>query len=106
MNILFLTENYPPETNAAATRVYERACYWARWGHRVTVMTSAPNFPEGKLFAGYCNSWRQVEDRDGVRIVRVKTFIAANRGVALRTLDFLSFMVSSFDSGFTIRCAA
>ena len=99
MNILFLTENYPPETNAAATRVYERACYWARWGHRVTVLTSAPNFPEGKLFAGYRNRWRQVEDRDGIRIVRVKTFIAANRGVALRTLDFLSFMVSSFVAG-------
>ena len=28
MRILFLTENFPPETNAAATRVYERACYW------------------------------------------------------------------------------
>ncbi len=99
MNILFLTENFPPETNAAATRVYERACYWVRWGHRVTVITSAPNFPEGKLFAGYRNRWRQVEVWDGIRVVRVKTFIAANRGVALRTLDFLSFMASSFVAG-------
>ena len=23
-----LTENFPPETNPAATRVYERACHW------------------------------------------------------------------------------
>ena len=37
MRILFLTENFPPETNAAATRVFERACYWAKWGHEVTV---------------------------------------------------------------------
>lgn len=99
MKILFLTENFPPETNAAATRVYERACYWAKWGHQVTVITSAPNFPEGRLFAGYRNRWHQVEAMDGLRIVRVKTFIAANRGVALRTLDFLSFMASGVVAG-------
>ena len=38
MDILFFSENFPPETNAAATRVYERAVYWARWGHNVTVI--------------------------------------------------------------------
>ena len=41
MRILSLTENFPPETNAAATRVYERACYWADWGHEVTVITTS-----------------------------------------------------------------
>ena len=91
MNILFLTENFPPETNAAATRVFERACYWARWGHRVTVVTCAPNFPDGKVFAGYANRWRQEETMDGSRVVRVKTFVARNKGVIWRTLDFLSF---------------
>ncbi len=96
MKILFITENFPPETNAAATRVYERAAYWVRWGHDVTVITSAPNFPLGRLFPGYANRWRQTEDRDGIRVVRVKTFIAPNRGVVRRTLDFMSFMVSGF----------
>ena len=99
MNILFLTENFPPETNAAATRVYERACYWIKSGHRVTVITSAPNFPEGRIFPGYRNRWRQTEDMDGIRVVRVKTYIAPNRGVIRRTLDFLSFMVTAFWAG-------
>jgi glycosyltransferase involved in cell wall biosynthesis len=94
MKILFLTENFPPESNAAATRVYERACYWADWGHQVTVITSAPNFPEGKLFPGFENKWKQTETMSGIRVVRVKTYIAANRGVAHRTLDFLSFMAT------------
>ena len=92
MNILFLSENFPPETNAAATRVFERASYWIRWGHQVTVITCAPNFPRGKLFAGYENRWRQVEDMAGMRVVRVKTFITRNEGVVLRTVDFLSFL--------------
>lgn len=99
MRILFLTENYPPETNAAATRVYERAVYWARWGHEVTVITSAPNFPQGKLFPGYANRWRQRERADGIEVLRVKTFIARNEGVVLRTLDFLSFMANGYLAG-------
>jgi glycosyltransferase involved in cell wall biosynthesis len=99
MHILFLTENFPPERNAPASRVYERACYWVRWGHKVTVITSVPNFPEGKVHPGYRNRWYQVEERDGIRVVRVKTLIAANEGVVLRTIDFLSFMFTAFFGG-------
>ncbi|MBV9521891.1 MAG: glycosyltransferase family 4 protein, partial [Alphaproteobacteria bacterium] len=99
MHILFLTENFPPETNAAATRVHERAVYWVRWGHRVTVITSAPNFPQGRLFPGYKNHWHRRARIDGIDVVRVKTFIARNEGVGLRALDFLSFMASGYLAG-------
>ncbi len=96
MKILFLTENYPPETNAAANRVHERAKFWADWGHDVTVITCAPNFPKGRLHEGYANKWYQTGVMDGIRVVRVKTFISANEGVVLRMLDFLSFMITGF----------
>jgi putative colanic acid biosynthesis glycosyltransferase WcaI len=99
VHILFLTDNFPPERNAPASRVYEHACYWARWGHRVTVLTCAPNFPEGKVYAGYYNRWYQVEEVDSIHVVRVKTFIAKNEGVLLRILDYLSFMAIGFLAG-------
>jgi len=99
MHILFLTDNFPPERNAPAIRVYESASYWVRWGHQVTVLTCAPNFPEGRVYEGYRNCWYQVEIMDGIRVVRVKTFITQNEGVLLRTLDYLSFMVASFFTG-------
>ncbi len=99
MRILFLADNFPPERNAQASRVYERACYWVRWGHEVTVVTCAPNFPEGKLFAGYENKWWATEEMNGIRVVRVKTFIAANAGALYRTVDFLSYMVTGFWAG-------
>ena len=105
MNILFLTENFPPETNAAASRVYERACYWVRWGHTVTVVTCAPNFPRGVLFDGYRNRWHQTEVMDGIRVVRVKTFIAANRGVVLRSLARISHQVTAADTNMTTFAA-
>lgn len=99
MRILFLTENFPPETNAAATRVYERAVYWAEWGHDVTIITSAPNFPQGKLHEGWRNCWHQTATMNGIRVVRVKTYISANEGFLRRTLDFVSFMVTAFAAG-------
>jgi glycosyltransferase involved in cell wall biosynthesis len=99
MKILFLTENFPPETNAAATRVYERALYWIKSGHQVTVITCAPNFPQGALFEGYQNCWRQTENMSGIKVVRVKTYISENRGIVRRSLDFLSFGFMGFVNG-------
>lgn len=99
VHILFLADNFPPERNAQASLVYERACFWAKWGHRVTVITCAPNFPEGKVYPGYRNRWYQVEEMSGIRVVRVKTFIAANSGRILRILDFLSFMFAAVAAG-------
>ena len=99
MDILFFSENFPPETNAAATRVYERAVYWTSWGHNVTVITCAPNFPHGKLFDGYANAWYQTEIVSGIKVVRVKTYIAANQGVIRRSLDFISFLISGSIAG-------
>ncbi len=99
MKVLFITDNFPPERNASATRVYERAIYWKQWGHSVTVITCAPNFPEGRVFEGYKNRWYFTEVIDGIKVVRVKTFIAANKGFVSRILDFLSFMVMAFVVG-------
>jgi colanic acid biosynthesis glycosyl transferase WcaI len=96
LRVLFLTENYPPETNAAANRVHERAKFWADWGHEVTVITCAPNFPKGRIHDGYKNRWYHSEMMDGIKVVRVKTFINPNEGIILRMLDFLSFMVTGF----------
>jgi glycosyltransferase involved in cell wall biosynthesis len=96
VKILFLSDNFPPEGNAPATRLYEHAVRWVKAGHTVTVVTCAPNFPEGKLFPGFRNSWRQVEDVDGIRVVRVKSYITANDGFVRRSLDYLSFMAMGF----------
>ncbi|MEM9381249.1 MAG: glycosyltransferase family 4 protein [Planctomycetota bacterium] len=99
MHVLFLSDNFPPETNAPASRLHEHAKRWVEAGHRVTVITCAPNFPGGRVFDGYENRWHSREQVDGIEVVRVKTFIVANRGFLLRTLDYLSFMVAAFVAG-------
>lgn len=99
MHILFLTDNFPPEGNAPATRTYEHAIRWVKAGHKVTVITCAPNFPEGKVFDGFKNKLYDVSNVDEIRVVRVKTYIAANEGFVKRILDYMSFMVAGFFAG-------
>jgi|CXWL01.1.fsa_nt_gi glycosyltransferase involved in cell wall biosynthesis len=94
MHILFLTDNFPPEVNAPASRTYEHAREWVRAGHEVTVITCVPNFPKGKVFGGYSNKLHQTEDMDGIRVIRVWSYITANEGFFKRTLDYVSFMLS------------
>ena len=58
MKILFLSDNFPPEVNAPASRTFEHCREWVKAGHDVTVITTAPNFPKGVVFPGYRNRWR------------------------------------------------
>ncbi|MCI1193786.1 glycosyltransferase family 4 protein [Calidifontimicrobium sp. SYSU G02091] len=95
MHILFLTDNFPPEVNAPASRTHEHAREWVKAGHRVTVITCAPNFPKGQVFAGYRNRLWQRENVDGIEVIRVWTYITANEGFLRRTLDYMSFMIAA-----------
>ena len=99
MKILLISENFYPEKNAPGKRLYEHAKEWINLGHEVTVLTGVPNAPKGKIFDGYKNKIYQNEEIDGINIVRVWTYIAKNEGFLLRTLDFISFMISSFMFG-------
>lgn len=103
MHILFLTDNFPPEGNAPATRTYEHAKEWVKKGHKVTVITTAPNFPEGKVFSGYKNRMYSKEYIDGIEVRRVKTYITANQGFVRRILDYMSFMVSGFMASLFVK---
>jgi glycosyltransferase involved in cell wall biosynthesis len=95
LHILFLTDNFPPESNAPASRTFEHCRNWVRAGHQVTVITCAPNFPKGKVFDGYRNRLWQQEVVSGIRVIRVWSYITANEGFVKRILDYQSFMLSA-----------
>ena len=95
MRILFLSHYFPPEGNAPASRTYENCRRWVRRGHDVTVVTCAPNQPNGIVYDGYENRWRQREQVAGIEVVRVLTYVAANKGTVLRIANYLSYMLSA-----------
>lgn len=95
MHILFLTDNFPPEVNAPASRTFEHCREWVAAGHRVTVITCAPNFPRGRLYEGYRNRLFARERMAGIEVIRVWSYITANEGFFRRSLDYVSYMVSA-----------
>ena len=103
MHILFLSHNFPPEVNALATRTYEHCRRWVASGHRVTVVTCAPNYPRGIVFEGYRNAWRSEEEMSGIRVVRVGTLVAPNEGFLRRTIYYVSYMLRAAFFGVTLR---
>ena len=95
MKILFLSHYFPPEVNAPASRTYEHCKQWVAMGHKVTVITCAPNHPRGNVYAGYKNSPYQRESRDGIDVVRLWTYVTANEGFLKRTLNYVSYLISA-----------
>ena len=104
MRILFLTDNFPPEVNAPASRTFDHCKEWVKAGAEVTVITCNPNFPQGKVYEGYKNKWfKQEEVMEGIRVIRVWTYIVPNVGFLKRTLDFISFSISAFFAGLFVK---
>jgi glycosyltransferase involved in cell wall biosynthesis len=103
VHILFLTDNFPPEVNAPASRTFEHCREWVKAGHQVTVVTCAPNFPKGKVFDGYRNKLWQTETMEGIRVVRVWSYITANEGFLRRILDYQSYMLSAIIASLFVR---
>ena len=76
---------------------------WAAAGHHVTVITSAPNVPNGVLYPGYKNRLWQCSILDGVNVVRVWTHLAPNKGTVRRIANYVSYMITAAFAGLLVR---
>jgi glycosyltransferase involved in cell wall biosynthesis len=95
VDILFLSHYFTPEGNAPANRVHALTRAWVAAGHRVRVVTCAPNVPDGVVYPGYANRWRHRETIDGVEVTRVWTYLAPNKGTGKRILNYVSYLASA-----------
>lgn len=95
MHILFISQYYPPEIGAASNRISYFAQFLAKTGHTVSVLTSAPNYPEGKIYPGFQNRF-SVKQENGVTVYRTRIFLTPKANTLARLIHYLSFMVSSF----------
>ena len=94
MHVLFVSNYFPPEVNAPATRLHEHARQWVKDGGSLDVITAVPNFPEGVVYPGYKNQYSQ-EEVEGIQVIRVPMYIAENKGTLKRILSYVSFMISA-----------
>ena len=76
-----MAQCYAPEEVSAAVMITELATDLAKRGHRVTVVTGAPNYPQGRVFKGYRNGLYNVETLDGVRVIRTWSYISPSKEI-------------------------
>ncbi len=93
MRILFLSHYFPPEVNAPATRTYEHCKQWVKMGHEVTVISCVPHHPMGEAYPGYKNKLIHVDYVDGIKAIKILTYITANEGFIKRTFNYVFYMV-------------
>ena len=91
MRILLLTQYFPPETGAAQQRLADLAKRLVLRGHNVTVLTSLPNYPTGRIFDGYRGRAFREEQQDSIRILRTWTYTSPRRSFLRRLLNYFSF---------------
>jgi colanic acid biosynthesis glycosyl transferase WcaI len=98
MNILYVSQYFPPEIGAPAARVSELSRIWSERGHKVTVLTGFPNHPTGVVHSGYRGKLRRLilrEQIEGTRVERTWLIPLPNRKSWERILNYSSFCLSA-----------
>ena len=93
MRILLLTPLFQPEPNHLKGLAFAREL--RRQGHEVEVLTGFPNYPGGRIYAGYRMRWHQCEILDGVAVHRLPLYPSHGNSGVLRFLCYASFAASA-----------
>lgn len=94
MRLGILTQYYPPEIGAAQARLSELAGRFVQDGHDVVVLTAMPNYPTGRIYAGYGGVFKK-EVRDGVVVLRAWIHPGQKLALLPRLATYFSFALSS-----------
>ena len=96
MHVLIVSCVYPPEPVVSAQTSGHIANELTRTNHTVTVLTSFPNRPAGKLFPSYKRRFVDREQtKNGITVVRCYTTLSSESRMISRLLENLSFGLTS-----------
>ena len=89
MHILIICQYFYPES----FRINDIASEWIKHGHKVSVVTGIPNYPEGRFFKGYGIFKKRKEILNGISIYRLPIIPRGQSKIGI-ILNYLSFMMS------------
>jgi colanic acid biosynthesis glycosyl transferase WcaI len=105
VNILYISQYFPPEMGAPAARASELARHWADAGHQVSILTGFPNHPTGVVPAEWRSRLRRLmyhQKVGQVDVYRTWLWPLPNRKAHERMRNYASFCVSAAVRGITI----
>ena len=87
MHILLVTDSYPPEIRSASHLMLELAQELQQRGHEITVITTWPEYNLDQ--AATPQTFQELENEEGIRVIRVKTLPHHNVNYIVRGLSQL-----------------
>ena len=78
MHVFIITQYFPPEIGAAASRWGDYSKILLDQSHKVTVLCETPHYPYEDYSLGYDNNWIKIERDSNFTIIRSKAY-ASNR---------------------------
>jgi len=98
---LILTQYYAPEIGAPQIRLRALARHLDQAGIDVEVLTAMPNYPAGKVFAGYSRRWHVRERIDDIPVRRTWVYAATGKSALARMANYLSFTTTALIAALT-----
>lgn len=92
MRLLVVTQYFWPETFG----INHLVSSLVRAGLQVTVLTGKPNYPDGRVYAGYTALGIQHEDYAGADVVRVPLMPRGTASSFRLVLNYLSFIMTGY----------
>lgn len=99
MNILILTQYFPPETGAPQNRLYDLALKLEEKGAVVRILTAFPNYPRYEVFSGYRGKLYAREAMGPLDVHRSWIYVSKNKSIIFRLMNYFSFTLSAFFAG-------
>lgn len=90
MNILVVSQYFWPEN----MRINDMVAGFQERGHKVTVLTGIPNYPEGKVFSEYQQNPEHFNSYAGAEVIRVPMLSRGASSIRLM-LNYTSFFTSA-----------
>ena len=96
MHVFIITQYFPPEIGASASRWGDYAEILIKQNHKVTILCESPHYPNSSYFSDYKNSWYTVEERSKyLTIVRSKAYASDRKTFIKKMTHYFVFMFSA-----------
>lgn len=99
VNLLILTQYFPPEVGAPQNRLFELAIRLKKLGVNVSILTAMPNYPQMKIYEGYEDKKYLYEEIEGIPVHRASIYLPKSKSIVQRLLNYFSFVYSSAKIG-------
>ena len=96
MHVFIITQYFPPEIGASASRWGDYVNILIKQNHEVTVLCESPHYPHTKFYDGHANHWSNIEIKNtNLKVIRSKAY-ASNRKTFIKKIrHYLTFMFSA-----------